>query len=220
MSKTITHDGSLAKFGSQDHLQVSQDKSFTELVFELLSGQSPSKLERELFDLILNLSIDHGPDTPSATEVINSAKQGKNISSSVASGILQISDTHGGAVEPAMDLFYEIMRKGLSIPKLVEEYLNTGRRISGFGHRIYEIDPRAQLILSKLDSHNLGEEFIKIGLDIESELFKQKGKRLPLNIDGAIGIALCSFGWESNLGKATFIIARTPGLCGQFLNNS
>jgi len=47
----------------------------------------------------------------------------------------------------------------------------------------------------------------------------QKGQKLPLNIDGAIAVALCSFGWDPKLGKAVFIIARTPGLCGQFLNN-
>jgi len=52
------------------------------------------------------------------------------------------------------------------------------------------------------------------------ELEAQKGKKLPLNIDGAIAVALCSFGWDSKLGKAVFLIARTPGLCGQYLTNS
>jgi citrate synthase len=98
----------------------------------------------------------------------------------------------------------------------VAEKLEKGEKIPGFGHRIYkDQDPRAQLILSKLEE---GNEFMRVAKDMEAELEKQTGKQLPLNIDGAIAVVLCSWGWGARLGKALFIIARTPGLCGHYLN--
>ncbi|KKQ65660.1 MAG: Citrate synthase [Candidatus Daviesbacteria bacterium GW2011_GWA2_38_24] len=229
MAKTITHDEKLNAFwGNEDHLTVAQQKSFTQLIFELLSEKEPTSQQLKIFELILNLSIDHGPETPSAVETIKAAKEGKTISESVAAGVVMISDSHGGAIEPAMELLYSLKESQPEagrplderIKNLVDEYLKEGKRMAGFGHRIYEVDPRAQLILNTLTEANLGQEYVEIAREVEKELEAQKGKKLPLNIDGAIAVALCSFGWDSKLGKAVFLIARTPGLCGQYLTNS
>lgn len=220
MAKTIKHDeNGKAFFGGDDHLQISQQKSFPQLIFELLSARVPTDSELKIFELILNLSVDHGPDTPSAVEVIKAAKEGKTISESVAAGVLQINNSHGGAMEPAMELFYKINNEELRIADVVSEKLTNKERIAGFGHRIYEVDPRAQLILEKLKEAGIGQEFVDIALEVEKELKSQTGKNLPINIDGAIAAVLCSFGWEPKLGKAVFLIARTPGLCGQYLDN-
>jgi len=220
MAKTIIHDeAGNAKFGHEDHLQVAQNRSFTSLIFELLSEKVPSDSELKVFELILNLSIDHGPDTPSAVEVIREAKEGEDISEAVAEGIEEINDTHGGAQEKLMEELYKVDSEQVTANSLVTEYLKEGKRLPGYGHRIYkDTDPRAQLILQTLKENGFSDEFIKIASSLESELEAQKGAKLPLNIDGAIAVALCTFGWDSKLGKAVFIIARTPGLCGQYLN--
>lgn len=228
MAKVIKHDEQgKALFGESDHLEISQNRSFSSLIFELLSEKTPTKEEEKVFELILNLSIDHGTDTPSAEATISAAKNNKNISESVADGILQINDVHGGAQEQLMKLLFSIKRQVLSLPAgkagikgLVTDYLEQDKRMPGYGHRIYkDQDPRAELILNSLKENGFSDEFINISKDLEKELEAQKGTKLPLNIDGAIAVALCTFGWDAKLGKAVFIIARTPGLCGQFLNN-
>ena len=239
MAKTIVHDeAGNAKFGDEDHLQVAQTRSFASLIFELLSEKIPTEQELKVFELILNLSIDHGPDTPSAVKVIEEAKEGENISEAVAEGIEQINDTHGGAQEKLMEILYQLKgdvilgsvatpgsskdsgQARMTVKVLVEDSLKEGERIPGFGHRIYkDTDPRAQLILDTLKDNGFDDKFTKIAKDLEKELEIQKGKRLPVNIDGAIAVALCSFDWSSKLGKAVFIIARTPGLCGQYLKS-
>ena len=221
MAKTVIHDEQgNAKWGDGDHLQVVQNRSFASLIFELLSEKVPTDQQLNIFELILNISIDHGPDTPSAVETIKAAKSGKNISESVADGILQINDSHGGAQEKLMELLYDVQNSKLTVQSLVGGYIKEGKRMPGYGHRIYkEVDPRAQLILDKLTESGMGSEFINIAKELGSELISQTGKQLPLNIDGTIAVALCSFGWNPKLGKGVFIIARTPGLCGQYLNN-
>lgn len=220
MSKTVTHKNDLPYFGDEPLIDIAPNRKFSDMIFELLSGSPPDGHQSKLFETILNISIDHGPDTPSAVETIKAAKEGKTISEAVAAGVSQISESHGGAIEPAMTNFYEIQNKELSIKDYVEEQLKEGKRLPGFGHRIYETDPRTQLLFKMAKEEGVGQEFIDIAREVEKELKEQKGKALPCNIDGAIAAILCAFGWDPKLGKAVFIVARTPGLCGQYLENS
>jgi citrate synthase len=221
MTKLVKHNEKEILFGKENFLSSCQNKSFAQMIFELLSGKEPTTEQLKIFELILNLSIDHGPDTPSAVKTIESAKNGETISNSVAEGIKQINNIHGGAIEPAMELFYKINSEKLGIKEIVEDYLKNEKRLPGFGHRIYkEKDPRAELIIEKLTNQNLSSNYIKIAIEIEKEIELQKGRKLPLNIDGVIAIALCSFGWETKIGKAVFIIARVSGLCGHFLDET
>lgn len=218
--KLVTHKDNLPYFGDEPLLDVALEKSFAGMIFELLSGKSPDSHQAKAFEAILNISIDHGPDTPSAAETIRAAKEGKTISEGVAAGITQINDAHGGAIEPAMETLYKIKNQKLNIKNFVRVQLEQGKRLPGFGHRIYEVDPRSQLLFKLAKDEGISEEFINIAREIEKELKEAEGKTLPINIDGAIAAILCAFGWNPKLGKAVFIIARTSGLCGQFLNGS
>lgn len=221
MARTVVHQDLKSMFGEEDLLEVAESRSFASMISELLSEKKPNPEEEKIFELCLNLSIDHGPDTPSAVKIREAAQSGSNLIGSLVAGIGEINDKHGGATEPCMEILYRIKSSEVSSMELVKEYLTGDKRMPGFGHRIYkDEDPRAQLILSKLKSFNLGEEFIKVALELETELQKQKGVKLPINVDGAIAVVLCTLGWSSKLGKAVFIIARTPGLCGQYLNTS
>src|SRR3989344_1547119 len=219
MAKTVKHKELKSYFGDKDHLLVSQKSSFAQLIFEMLSEKTPSENELKIFELILNLSIDHGAETPSAVATIQASLDGKNISESVAAGILQINSSHGGAIEPCMEILYSINNEQLPINNLVDEYLKDDKRMPGLGHRIYkDEDPRTKLIFEKMSEFNMDNKFINIARDLEKEMEAQKGKKLPLNIDAAIAVVLCTLGWDPKLSNAVFIIARTPGLCAQYLN--
>lgn len=219
MAKTVRHEELKSYWGDQDHLEVSQTHNFTQMIFELLSERQPLEAEAKLFDLILNISIDHGPETPSAIATIEAVRAGKPFGEAVGAGIAQINDTHGGAIEPLMEILYGVQSSKFKVESLVAEYLKEGKRMPGFGHRIYkESDPRAELVMNKAKEAGVGIEFIQLIKELGEELNRQSGKNLPINIDGAIATVLCGFGWESKLGKAVFIVARAPGLCAQYLN--
>lgn len=221
MAKTVKHIDMKSYFGDEDHLEVAKTSSFTALIYEMLSENKPTRQQLKVFELILNLSIDHGEETPSAKVVIEGAKNGETISEAVAEGIEEINDSHGGAIEPAMDMFYAINGGELDTKEFIGEVLKSGKKIAGYGHRIYsEVDPRAELILQTLEENGFDMKFGDLAKEVKQELKNETGKVLPLNIDGAIAVVLCIFGWKSRLGKAVFIIARTPGLCAHYLNNS
>lgn len=225
MARTITHQDSdetkPALFGDKDHLDASKSKTFTQMIFELLTEREPRPAETKLLDLILDLSIDHGPNSPSGIETVKAAKEGKTMGESVGLGISQIGDRHGGAGGPLMEMMYRIKNEGVSAEQIIKELLEKGKRLPGVGHRVYkDLDPRAQLIIKTAQENGIGEEFVRIVNDLRNELEKQSGKSLPVNIDGAIAAVFCGFGLDPKLGIAIFIIARTPGLCGHYINNS
>ena len=51
-----------------------------------------------------------------------------------------------------------------------------------------------------------------MGHAFEQELEKALGKKLPLNVDGAIAAVLCDLDFDPVLANAFFMIARVPGL--------
>src|SRR3989344_8094837 len=105
MPITLTHSKKNDPlWGKEDFLSKSKNSSFAGLIFEMLSERIPKPEELELFELILKLSIDHGPETPSAIPVIENAKKGEPISAALSRGVEKIDDVHGGAGEAAMRL--------------------------------------------------------------------------------------------------------------------
>ena len=220
MSLTVKHENDKAYLGEDDHLALSGKVSFTEMVYRTLSEQTPSEEQLNLFDLILNLSIDHGPDAPSAKATIEEAKKGESISEAVAEGIEEINDTHGGAIEPLMKLLYEMLENNLTAEEVVKKFVNSDMKLPGFGHRIYKgEDPRAELIFKQAEEFSLADKSILLTRELRDQLRQQTGKEeLPINIDGAIAAILCGLDWQPKLGKAVFIVARTPGLCAHYLN--
>src|SRR2546422_11656602 len=72
--------------------------SFTEVVFLLHQGRSPSEDERRLLDAILIAVCDHGPGSPSAasSRLVASANR-QAPEAAVAAGVLAIGDAHAGA---------------------------------------------------------------------------------------------------------------------------
>lgn len=225
MAITVTHvnndETKPALFGEADLLNFAQKTTFTEMIFEMLTERKPSQSEIKLLNLILDLSADHGPHAPSAEATIAATKEGKTMGESVGLGMAQIGDRHGGAGGPLMEILYRVERTGGSVQVVVKENLKEGKRVPGMGHRVYkDLDPRAQLILDTAIENGVGEEYIKIVNELRDELEKQSGKSLPVNIDGAIAAVFCGMNLKPEHGIAIFIIARAPGLCAHFINNS
>lgn len=194
--------------------------SFGQAIFLALKGELPSTNAGKIIDAILVSSIDHGVSPPSALTSMTVASTGAPLNAAVASGILAISKLHGGAIEDCMGALLQvddkIRAREISVAKacdeIVEEYKEIRRRISGFGHRLHTKDPRAQKLFELAKDLKIGDKFIKIATNIESELKKQMGRELPINVDGAIAAVLCELDFSPRLANAFFMISRLPGL--------
>jgi len=183
--------------------------NFTDAIWLELKGELPTENQRAMLDSILISTIDNGMGPPSITNARNSASAGNSMQASVAAGILGIGEHHGGAIEECARL----LQIGLSAEKLVEKVISSGDRIPGFGHKIYkDEDPRATQVFAKAKSLGFFGEHSELAKAVEAELEKRKGKKIVINVDGAIAAVVSDMGFDYRLGKGFFIIGRVVGL--------
>lgn len=195
-----------------DLTKLAGEASFARAIYLVLKGEMPDKNSEKMLDAILTITIDHGVEPPSVVAARNIYSGGSPVQAAVAGGILAFGEYHGGAIEAAMENFLAYCPpKGSGAGKLIEDFTKKGERIAGFGHRLYEVDPRTTRLIGLAKKLGFWGKYIKFAQDCEEKL-SQGGRRLPLNIDGIIAALLLEMGFDHKVGKGVFIIARTPGL--------
>ncbi len=182
--------------------------NFTEAIWLELKGELPTEKEQAMLDGILISTIDNGMGPPSITNARNSASAGNPMQAAVAAGVLGVGEAHGGAIEECARL----LQMGMSAEKLVEKVIASGERIPGFGHKVYTTDPRAAQIFQKAKDLGFYGEHCELAVAVEKILEKKKGKKIPINVDGAIAAVTSDMGFDYRLGKGFFIIGRVVGL--------
>jgi citrate synthase len=194
--------------------------SFAQAVFLAIKGELPSEKEARMIDAMLVSSIDHGVTPPSCLSARTIASAGAPLNAALAGGILAISKHHGGAIEGSMKVFQEAVRRKREMNKteeematiVVTEYKEKNKRLPGYGHRIHTKDPRTLKLFQIASDLGIAGEYVRMAKAIEDAIEQSSGKRLPINVDGAIAALLCEMNFPSELANAFFILARIPGL--------
>jgi len=181
--------------------------NFTQAIFLILKGELPDEKEEALMNAILVASIDHGVEAPSTTVARITASCGVPLSTAVANGVAAIGESHGGAIEAAAKIFQDAVKKDLKAADIVEKARFKSDRLPGYGHKIYETDPRTQAILEVAEKQGFKGPHISMALEIEKELEKAVGRKLCLNIDGITAAVMSELGFDSALGNGFFIIS-------------
>ncbi len=199
-----------------DITQIMDKLTFAETVFLILKGELPTKAEAEMMRAILVSSIDHGCSPPSVLGTRTVISGGNSLNAAIAGGVLVIGDTHGGAIENAARIMQEWAKKDGNVKSIAEALVdyNSERKIRmpGFGHRLHNIDPRTVKLFEIAGKCGFSGRHIELCKAIESALEEKLGKKLPINVDGAIAAVISDMGFDWRLGKGFFIISRVPGL--------
>ena len=195
---------------------IMEKLSYAETVYLILKGELPSKAEAELMNAILVASIDHGASPPSVLGTRTVVSGGNSLNAAIAGGVLVIGDTHGGAIEQSAKIMQEWVKKGGETTALAEQLVDwlkeNKKRMPGFGHRLHNVDPRTAKLFEIAARHGYSGKHIELCKAIESTLAKKLGKKLPINVDGAVAAVISDMGFDWRLGKGFFIISRVPGL--------
>ena len=133
---------------------------------------------------------DHGPAVSAAHNSIVASCAGKDLISSLCSGLLTIGPRFGGAIDDAAREFKRARETGLTPEQFVNEMKRKGINIPGIGHRIKSVKnpDRASLLLVEYAKKNfVRTELLDYALEVEKLTTAKKGN-LILNVDGCIGI--------------------------------
>ncbi|MER9677754.1 citryl-CoA lyase [Mesorhizobium sp. M0184] len=198
--------------------------SFPAMIWLMLRGELPSEEQAALLGIALGAAVDHGPQAPSIAIARMAITCGVGINSAMASAVNVLGDVHGGAGEQALSFYGDIAAEldaGMPLADAVSARLDrflAGENgyVPGLGHRFHPVDPRApRLIELTRDFAARGivsGRFADIAEAIEAEVARRKGKKIPLNIDGATAVIYGELGFPPPLTRGLFVLSRSVGI--------
>lgn len=198
--------------------------SYSQMVWLMLRGELPSKEEGLLLDAALMAAVDHGPQAPSIAIARMASTCGVGLNNAMASALNVLGDVHGGAGEQAVVLYRQIsdyMNEGHDLKEATHMALTAfweqgGKFVPGFGHRFHPIDPRAPRLLDLVDAAaakgTVSGQFAHIARAVENAIEALKGKRIPMNIDGATAVIYAELGFPAPLARGLFCLSRSVGI--------
>ncbi|KAA8531222.1 hypothetical protein F0562_005864 [Nyssa sinensis] len=140
-------------------------------------------------EICIMLCADHGPCVSGAHNTIVTARAGKDLVSSLVSGLLTIGPRFGGAIDDAARYFKDAYDRGLTPYEFVESMKKKGIRVPGIGHRIKRgdnRDKRVELLQRFARTHFPSVKYMEYAVQVETYTLS-KANNLVLNVDGAIG---------------------------------
>jgi citrate synthase len=199
--------------------------TFGEAIYLLFTGEVPSPGIGRLMEAILVSFIDHGATPPSTLAARNTATTGAPLRACVAAGVLGFGRFHGGDIESCMqflDAGLDLVRRGATYRDaafaVLQKYLDTNEPIPGFGHRFHTRDPRAARLFQMALELEIEGGHVQMIRAVELAINElPDGRRVPINIDGAIAAVCGDIGMPPAIANALFIVSRVPGITAHAL---
>lgn len=192
---------------------------FAEMIWLMVMGAQITGARASLFEAALVAAVDHGPQAPSIAAARMAATCGVGLQSAMATGLNMLGDVHGGAGEQAVALYQAALDAGAeSLPQTLDTWRTAhGRYLPGFGHRFHKpVDPRAPRLLALVDDAAeqgaVSGDYARIARAIEAHLARERGKPVPMNIDGATAVIYAELGCPAPLARGFFGLSRSVGL--------
>ena len=225
MSATTTigthpNDTSRLRVRGHDTLEeVIGKMTFTEGFYLVVTGRKPTLQQTRVLDAALLILMDHGL-TPSALVARMVADSNRDdVQIPLAAGILMVGNRFAGTMVGAG----RILSGGMShsgnkrewATGLVKDFRLAKRRIPGFGHPNYKgIDPRTERLFEIAREAGVAGEYISLVKVLSEAVDADAGKRVPLNVTGALGAVLHEIEFPVELMRAVAVLGRCAGLVG------
>jgi len=192
----------------------------------MVHGREPDPIVAKALDTYWVTVIDHGMNASTFTaRVIASTRSDAVSAVTGAVGALK-GPLHGGAPGPVLDMLLHIGAADRAEAWLKAE-IAAGRRIMGFGHRVYKVrDPRAE-VLSKTAEEMAGGQLedrrlFDLARTVEQTALRvleesKPGRNLKTNVEFYTALVLQSLGLQPRGFVAMFACGRAAGWCAHVI---
>lgn len=199
--------------GGNDPVPPREDLSHAANFLYMLNDEEPDEVLEETFDMALVLHADHGLNASTFASMVTSSTLA-DLHCAITSAIGTLGGSlHGGANQDVMQMLQEVDDSDKDPERWVKDALENGRRVPGFGHRVYNVkDPRARILSEK--SEDLGEaagdtKWYEYSVAIEDYI--QSEKDLAPNVDFYSASTYYQMGIPIDIYTPIFALSRVGG---------
>jgi len=202
----------------EEPVEPRDDLSHAANFLYMLRGEEPEPEEVRGLETYLNTVIDHGLNASTFTARVVVSTESDVISAVTgAVGTLK-GPLHGGAPGPVLDMLLSAYESG-DPAGVVNDRLDSGERLMGFGHRVYRVrDPRAAVLQSAAEQFYEGESdgFFDAARELESvavDALKERkpDARLDTNVEFYTAVLLHGLGIPKEIFTGIFAVSRVGG---------
>jgi citrate synthase len=189
----------------------------------MMTGEDPPEEHARAVETYLVATIDHGFNASTFTaRVITST--GADLGSAVLGAMGALSGPlHGGAPSRALDMLREIGSKD-NAEAWLRDAVQGGKRLMGFGHRVYKTDDPRNTLLRGV-AERLDGERVDLAKHVERQAVAtleelKPGRQLYPNVEFYAGIVLDMIGMPPQLFTPTFACSRVVGWTAHILEQA
>ena len=193
------------------------------------------KYGRDFLEMVVQIIADHGAAVSGAHNTIVTARAGKDLISSLVTGLLTIGPRFGGAVNGAAEHFLFGLRNNMAPREFIGHMKDKNVNIQGIGHKLKTLenpDVRVELMKNFAKTHFQDTPLLNYALSVEA-VTTQKKNNLILNVDGTIGVLLVDLLKEIGFSdteidqmikmgtfNALFVLGRSIGFMGHYFDQN
>jgi citrate synthase len=189
-------------------------------ILRMLRGEAAQTAEAEALDTYLVTVSDHGLNASTfAARVVASTRAG--LTSAVLAGLSALKGPlHGGAPGPVIEMI-DAIGEPANARAWIEQALDRGERLMGFGHRIYRVrDPRADALKAAVRRLDLGSTRrlgrLALAEAVESAALavlkaRKPDRPLDTNVEFYTALLLEALGLPGSAFTCVFAMGRTAG---------
>ncbi|MDX8362053.1 citrate synthase/methylcitrate synthase [Cytobacillus sp. IB215316] len=191
----------------------------------MLTGVIPKQAHVKALSAYFVLTAEHGMNASTFSARTITSTQSDLISAIVGAIGAMKGPLHGGAPTDVVDMLNEINSKQYA-NKWITEQLEQGKKIMGFGHRVYKThDPRALALRNIVQQLVEDDEWFDLAIHVEEEaialLEKHKpGRKLYTNVEFYAAAVLRAVKMPVNLYTPTFTASRMAGWTAHVLEQA
>lgn len=190
--------------------------SHVENYLYMLQGSKPKESHARAVETYLMLSADHDMNASTFTARVVTSTQADFVSAVTAAIGALIGPLHGGAPSKVDDMLDAIGTKENAEP-WIRKQLEDGKRLMGFGHRIYKTyDPRAAALREVTKKFAAHDHYLDLSLHVEKVAIKlldeyKPGRKLYPNLEFWAAGVLRTINLPRELYTPTFCVGRIAG---------
>jgi citrate synthase len=201
-----------------------KEGDLTDAIGHTLLDKKFSKTEKQILNATL-VSLHAGFEAYAPTILFPriSSSLGSSVSQSLAAGYCASGPYHTGAIEESMKQYRHITQQYetdlyKNTRQLVKQKTTEHEKLFGFGHPLFQKDPRPETLRKLAHDLNHQSPYLEIYDAIKDELYQQTSKH-P-NIDGICGALLSSLEFKPEHGVGLFLMSRTIGMLAHIVEEN